>query len=194
MAIDTSNMMSENVILIDAAYADKVASILSTHFENELGRKLPKADLAEWLVCLAKESGVTASDNTVQVVFLHGNGTRLCHFMPSDFENEINGKAFGDSLGEFTLEAYPVANDVTTTEEQYVETLRILLDSEKVKRITLVANTEEYADAVTKLLRKENKGKNVTLMTMVPLTGEGFTQQVLGFSIMAAMGIGGNEV
>lgn len=194
MAIDTSNMMSENVILIDAAYADKVASILSAHFENELGRKLPKADLAEWLVCLAKESGVTGTDNSVQVVFLHGNGTRLCNFLPSDFENEINGKAFGDSLGEFALEAYPIATDVTTTEEQYVETLRILLDNEKVKRIVLVANTEEYADPVAKLLKKENKGKDVTLLTMIPLTGEGFTTQVLGFSIMAALGIGGNEV
>ena len=46
---------------------------------------------------------------------------------------------------------------------------------------------------------KDDKGgelprKDITLFTMQPIMGRGFQQELLGYSLMAALGINGNEV
>ena len=50
----TSNELkfAEKVILIDAAYINKVTNDLSSHFGQVIGRELPKADLPVLLECL----------------------------------------------------------------------------------------------------------------------------------------------
>ena len=40
---------SENVILADADYIDKVAFNLTVNFERMIGRRIPQADRAKWL-------------------------------------------------------------------------------------------------------------------------------------------------
>ena len=37
---------SENVIIVDADYVDRVAFDLTVNFERMLGRRVPKADMA----------------------------------------------------------------------------------------------------------------------------------------------------
>ena len=44
---------SENVILVDADYVDKVAFDLIVNFERMIGRRIPKADFARWIDCVA---------------------------------------------------------------------------------------------------------------------------------------------
>ena len=44
---------SENVILADADYIDKVAFNLIVNFERMLGRRIPQADMARWIDCVA---------------------------------------------------------------------------------------------------------------------------------------------
>ena len=103
---------SENVILVDADYVDAVAFNLIVNFERMLNRPIPKADLAQWLVCAALDGGVGEGKNDIQVVFIHGKGRKaLDNFTPSDFEAELDGKAFCDGhLGEFKLSSVP-SND-----------------------------------------------------------------------------------
>ena len=48
---------SENVILVDADYVDKVAFNLTVNFERMIGRRIPKADMAKWIVCVALDGG-----------------------------------------------------------------------------------------------------------------------------------------
>ena len=50
--------MSPHVILIDAEYLDRVAFDLTVNFETMLGRRLPKADRARWLDCIALDGGL----------------------------------------------------------------------------------------------------------------------------------------
>ena len=52
------NNWSENVLIIDADYVDNVAFNLIVNFERIIGRRIPQADLARWLVCLALDGGV----------------------------------------------------------------------------------------------------------------------------------------
>ena len=40
---------SEHVILVDAEYVDKVAFDMIVNFERMLERRIPQADMAQWL-------------------------------------------------------------------------------------------------------------------------------------------------
>lgn len=194
MAIDITSMMSKNVVLVDSTYADKVAFNLSVNFERMLERRIPKADLARWLDCVALDGNITPGDNSIQVIFLHEKNKNFINFTPSDFEKEINGMAFKDHLGEFGMEAYPLASDVTTMQEFFVETLRVLLDNEKIENIVIVPDMETYGTAVCSALKKKRKEQEVTLLAMQPVMGTGFNQQILGYSLMSALGIRGDEL
>ncbi len=194
--MDISNMMSENVMLIDATYIDKVAFDLSVNFERMLERRIPKADLAHWLDCVALDGGIEPGENEISVIFLYnGKSGKLENFKPSDLKNEIDGMAFKDNLGEFVMETYPVAEDITTIEDFYIETLSVITDNEKTKRIMVLPDIEKYGAQVRNFLGKnKNKKKDVTLFAMEPQLGMGFGQQILGYSIMSALGISGEEI
>ena len=62
---------SENIILVDADYVDKVAFDLTVNFERMLGRQIPQADMAKWLECVALDGGLrptTDGELSIQVV------------------------------------------------------------------------------------------------------------------------------
>ena len=186
--------LSKNIILVDASYIDKVAFDLTVNFERMLMRRIPKADLAHWLDCVALDGGLTTGDNEIQVIFIHDKTSKaLDNFAPATFETEIHGKAFKDNLGEFSMLAYPVEKNITTKEFFFLDTLTVLLDSEKVEKVMVIAEMEEYGPAVRNELKK-NKDKSVTLFAMEPQMGTGFSQQILGYSIMSALGIRGDEL
>ena len=190
MALDISNMLSKNIILVDAKYIDNVASDFGTNFERMLNRSISNADLALWLDCIALDGGIEPGENEIQVIFIH-NGQDMLKFSPSNFADEIDGKAFKDNLGEFTLEAYKTANDVTTIGEQFAETLRVLIDAESVENVLIVPNMEMYGESVKHILEKNKK--QVTLFSIQPQLGAGFSLQQLGFSVMHALGIRSEE-
>jgi hypothetical protein len=186
--------LSKNIILVDASYIDKVAFDLTVNFERMLMRRIPKADLAHWLDCVALDGGLNTGDNEIQVIFIHDKTSKaLDNFAPATFETEIHGKAFKDNLGEFSMLAYPVEKNITTKEFFFLDTLTVLLDSEKVEKVMVIADMEEYGSAVRNELKK-NKDKSVTLFAMEPQMGTGFSQQILGYSIMSALGIRGDEL
>ena len=186
--------LSKNIILVDASYIDKVAFDLTVNFERMLMRRIPKADLAHWLDCVALDGGLTTGENEIQVIFIHDKTSKaLDNFAPATFETEIHGKAFKDNLGEFSMLAYPVEKNITTKEFFFLDTLTVLLDSEKVEKVMVIADMEEYGSAVRNELKK-NKNKSVTLFALEPQMGTGFSQQILGYSIMSALGIRGDEL
>lgn len=186
--------LSKNIILVDASYIDKVAFDLTVNFERMLMRRIPKADLAHWLDCVALDGGLTTGENEIQVIFIHDKTSKaLDNFAPATFETEIHGKAFKDNLGEFSMLAYPVEKNITTKEFFFLDTLTVLLDNEKVEKVMVIADMEEYGSAVRNELKK-NKDKSVTLFAMEPQMGTGFSQQILGYSIMSALGIRGDEL
>lgn len=54
---ENTTLWSENVIVVDAEYVDRVAFNLIVNFERMLGRKIPAADMARWMDCLALDGG-----------------------------------------------------------------------------------------------------------------------------------------
>lgn len=107
--------MERNRHLGDADYADAVAFDLIVNFERMLGRRIPKADLPHWLVCVALDGGVPTGQNEIQVIFVHDKEKKtMDNFIPSDFGKELDGKAFRDeALGEFTVSSVRAENLVS---------------------------------------------------------------------------------
>ena len=111
---DKSVKWSENVIIADAGYIDRVAFNLIVNFERMIGRRIPKADMARWIDCVALDGGVREGDNHVQVVLIHDREHAVLeNFAPGNLAGELNGKAFKDNLGEFSISALPVEDSVS---------------------------------------------------------------------------------
>ena len=191
---------TENVVLVDADYADSVAFNLIVNFERIIGRRIPQADMARWLDCLVLDGGVRQGEHTTSVVLIHDKERQaLNNFVPSHYEQELNGKAFSDHLGEFVLMALPV-EQLTTKCDFMTEALQLACSRQEVKRVMVVADERHYAQ-VSSLLRKldhdspeQLDGKRITVFTMEPREGGCFRQEILGFSLMSALGIRGDEI
>lgn len=187
---------SENVIIVDADYVDRVSFNLSVNFERMLMRRVPKADLARWIDCVALDGGVREGDHETHVIMVHEAETKeMENFIPSSFSEEMNGKAFKDNLGEFAITAVEVPQ-MTDKDSLMLEILKIALSQPEVKRIMAVPNAEDgdlYA-RMRRALAGADDEKRVTLFAMQPMPGGQFRQEILGYSLMNALGIKGEEL
>lgn len=184
---------SETVVLADADYMDRVAFDLIVNFERMIERRIPPADLARWLDCAVLDGGLRPGDNAVQAVFLHDKARQaFAHFVPSRFADELDGQAFRDNLGEFSLFACAV-EDIVSPADFYVQSLETLLAAPAVQRLVLVPDMETYGQRVRRVLSADH-GKDVTLLAMEPQPGTGFAQELLGYSLMNALGIRADEL
>ena len=186
---------SENVILADADYIDRVAFNLIVNFERMLGRRIPQADIARWIDCVALDGGIREGEHETQVVLIHQKGKLgLENFVPSAYK-ELDGKAFKDHLGEFAINAYPI--EQIAGEDFFTEVLSLVTAQKEVKRVMVIPNLEEETiyNKVRETLRQvDDEEKRVTLFAMQPLTGGNYRQEILGYSLMAALGIRAEEI
>ena len=188
---------SENVIIVDADYVDRVVFDLTVNFERMLGRRVPKADMARWVECVALDGGLREGDHETQVVLIHGKKKEaMDNFAPSRFDDELNGQAFKDHLGEFIISSFPV-EDVVKGNDFFLDVLDMVCAQKEVKRVMLVPNVEEgdLFDSIWMSLRHlDDDSKRITLLSMVPLKGGNFRQEMLGYSLMNALGIKAEEL
>ena len=86
---------SENVIVVDAEYIDRVAFNLIVNFERMLGRKIQQADMARWIDCVALDGGMKPENEAItSVVLIHEKSSEgFENFIPDSFQ-ELDGKAF----------------------------------------------------------------------------------------------------
>ena len=174
---------STNVILVDADHVDDVVLNLTANFERMLNRRLPKADLPRWLNCLALDGGLRPGNNAIQVIFLHKQENQaLKHFVPAHYANDLDGKAFADSLGEFTLHSAAVP-ELSSSEEMFLHTLDELLKSATTERLMIVGDmdSEETAAAIKRCIAQSPHQKSITLFAMEPVAGRGFMEDILGY-------------
>ena len=75
----------------------------------------------------------------------------------------------------------------------YGQSLQVLAAEPSIKRLVLVPDMEHYFHEVRPLLT-QLQGKEVTLLAMEPLTGRGFSQEILGYSLLSALGISSDEI
>ena len=188
---------SENVILIDADYVDKVAFNLIVNFERMLNRPIPKAGMALWADCVSLDGGLREGDNQTQVVLIHSKGKQqMDNFEPSNFATDLSGKAFKDHLGEFIFDAYPVEEDLVSQGDFFIDALQMITAQKEVKRVMVIPNAEEdyIYNKVRETLRKVDDTKRITVFAMQPMPGGNFRQEILGYSLMAALGIKSDEI
>lgn len=192
-----NNNWSENVIVVDADYVDNVAFNLIVNFERIIGRRIPQADLARWLDCITLDGGVRNGENSLQVVMVHSKAkNQMENFTPANFANELNGKAFKDNLGEFAIGTYAVEDLVNAT-DFFLDVVQTVCAQPEVKRVMVVPNAEnaELYEALRRQMhRLDDDTKRVTVFAMQPLHGGNFRQEILGYSLMNALGIRSDEI
>lgn len=191
---------SRNVILVDGDYVDSVAFNLIVNFERMLGRRIPKADTARWIDCVALDGGMREqrdADGETQVIFIHSKDKpALDNFTPGSYEDDLNARAFKDTLGEFIISSYPV-EEVVKHDDFFLDILKTVVNHKDVHRVMAIPNAEHPAllDALRHALRDvDDEDKRVTLFAMQPLEGGNFRQEILGYSLMNALGIKGSEL
>lgn len=191
--------LSENIILADADYLDYVAFQLSVQFERMIDRRIPKADLSQWAVDIALDGGLRADGkpHETQLVLVHEKqNPKMDNFTPSSYDTELTGQAFKDEkLGEFLVNAYPVGY-VVGKDDYILDTVNMILGHEEVKRLMIIPNGEQGAiyEEVASALRDAPEDKHITLFAMQPMPGGNFRQEILGYSLMNALGIKSDEI
>jgi hypothetical protein len=192
------NNWTENVIIVDADYVDRVAFDLIVNFERMIGRPIPQADLARWIDCLSLDGGMrpnTSQHQETQVVLIHDKeSTSMKNFAPGDYENELNGKAFRDDLGEFSVSAFPVETTMVSKDDYFIDVLQTVCGQQEVKRVLVVPDGEHIYNKVREALRQTAGDKLITVFAMQPMPGGRFMQEILGYSLMAALGIRSEEL
>ena len=185
---------TENVILADADHVDNVAFDLTVNFERMLGRRIPQADMAQWAECVALDGGLREGEHEVQVILIHKNQNKqMKNFVPGNYDEELNGKAFRGRLGEFTITAVQT-EEMVSKADLLLDTLHLICQQKEVKRLMVIA-PDEMMDGVRQILRRlDSDNRRTTVFTMQPTQGGSFRQELLGYSLMAALGIFAKEI
>lgn len=186
----------ENVVIADAGYIDRVAFDLTVNFERMLGRRIPKADMARWADCVALDGGLREGDNEIQVVLLHDKQkAAFDNFLPASFKDDLSSTAFKDQLGEFTFTSLPY-EDVVSADDQLLDIIETVSHKETVRRLMIIpdADRADLWNAIAHVLRDVSEDKRTTLFAMQPMPGGNFRQEILGYSLMQALGIRGEEL
>ena len=191
--------LSENIILADADYIDYVAFQLSVQFERMIGRRIPKADLSQWAVDIALDGGLRndGKDHETQVILVHEKqNPQMDNFTPSVYDTELNAQAFKDKqFGEFLVNSIAVG-DIVSKDDYFLDTINMVLGHDEVKRLMVIPNGEQGSlyEEIASVLHDASDDKRITLFAMQPMPGGNFRQEILGYSLMNALGIKADEV
>lgn len=191
--------LSENIIIADADYIDYVAFQLSVQFERMIGRRIPKADLSQWAVDIALDGGLRedGKEHETQLVLVHEKeNPQMENFQPSVYDTDLNAMAFKDKkLGEFLVNSVAVG-DVFGKDDYILDTISMVLGHDEVKRMMIIPNGEkgDIYDEVASALRDADDSKRITVFAMQPMPGGNFRQEILGYSLMNALGIKAEEI
>ena len=186
----------ENVMLVDADWLDKFVFEVTVNFERMLERAMPKVALDRWVDYLSLDGGVRPGNNKIQVILLYNSENEtLKNCTPQSLSEELNGKAFRDNLGEFVFSTVPVESALVTKAELFVQSMIALYSEDSIKRLMLVPNMEEYGSIVRDNLKEiDCRKKEITVFATNPQQGLRCPQEILTYSIMAALGISGDEL
>lgn len=185
---------TDNIIIADAAFIDKVAFDLIVNFERMLERRIPQADMAKWVECIALDGGLREGSHQTTVVLTHDKEqTALKNFLPSSFSQDLDGQAFNGPLGEFCFST-PCGETYVGKDELFLDTLQTFLAEKDVKRIMVIPDDAIYNNVRDILRKTDDDDKRITVFAMQPMPGGNFRQEILGYSLMAALGIRGEEI
>jgi hypothetical protein len=120
----------------------------------------------------------------------------LENFQPAKYEDELTGMAFRDSLGEFIFTSFPVEN-VVSKDDYIIDILNTVIAQKDIQRVMVIPNADEgdiYDKIRGALHYLEDDTKRITVFSMQPMQGGNFHQEILGYSLMSALGIKADEI
>ena len=195
MVINNELKFAEKVILIDAAYINKVTKDMSLHFGQLIGRELPKADLPIFLECVAMDAAIQPGENVLQVLFVYDkNQTKIDAFKPSDLKKELNDVAFKSQLGEFQLNTFE-PSDMADKEAFFLESVRLVADAKEVKHLVVVPDEMEYGDKLPEIFDKVDGKESIHVLGMnPPAPSDKYHWEMMGYAVLQALGIRSDEI
>ena len=195
MVINNELKFAEKVILIDAAYINKVTKDLSQHFGQVIGRELPKADLPIFLECVAMDAAIQPGNNVLQALFVYDkNESKMDAFNPGDLKKELNDVAFKSQLGEFQLNTFE-PSDMADKEAFFLESVRLIADAKEVKHLVVVPSESEYGDKLPEIFEKVDGKESIHVLGMnPPAPSDKYQWEMLGYAVLQALGIRSDEI
>lgn len=195
MIINNELKFAEKVILIDATYINKVTKDLNQHFEQVVGRKLPKADLPIFLECVAMDAAIQPGEHTLQVLFVYDKQHPVMEaFNPGDLKKDLNDVAFKSQLGEFQLNTFE-PSDMADRETFFLESVKLVADAKEVKHLVVIPSETEYGDKLPEIFEKVDGKESIYVLGMNPLEASGkFRWEMLGYAVLQALGIRSDEI
>lgn len=94
------------------------------------------------------------------------------------------------------LNALPV-EELVNGVDFFLDVVQTVCAQPAVKRVMIIPNAEnaELYDALRRQLHYvDDDGKRITVFTMQPMSGGNFRQEILGYSLMNALGIKADEI
>lgn len=184
---------ASTIILVDADYLGNTALDFSVNFEKMIGRRIPEGDLYHWLDCIALDGGLRPGENDIQIHILHSKSNQsLKGFKPSDIKEGLNGLSFKDNLGYFSLFTFPV-EEIVSMDEFFLQSMTMLADAKEVNHLMVVGDMDAYGEEMINIYKKTD-GKEITLFSMRPLADPDIRHEILGYSLMSALGIKSEEL
>lgn len=195
--MELTDTWSENIIIVDGDYVDGVAFDMTVNFERMLNRRIPEADMAKWLECVALDGGIREGDNSVQVIFLHDStATEMRMFKPGEYGSDLSEKAFKGNLGEFALSSFPAVDSIVSKDDFFLDVVKTAANHKNVKRVMAVGNCDDgtLPARLKQALRDVDDNKRITVFTMQPIAGGNYRTEILGYSLLAALGVSASEL
>lgn len=181
------------VILVDADYLGQVASDFRKNFEPLIGRSIPEGDLYHWLDCVALDGGLIPGNHEIQVHFIYSQEHKsLKSFTPAHLKNDIDGVHFKDNVGDFSLFTFPL-EEVVSFDEFFLQSLSMLAESDKIEKLLVVGNCTTYGEGLEKVCLQHSE-KDITVFSMQTPSQSSVKHEILGYSLMSAMGIKSEEL
>lgn len=192
--MEIKDKFTSQVLLIDAGYIDRVATDLRRHFSTHIGRPLPPVDLSVLLECLALDAGFHKEDSKLQVIFLYEDNAKILKSCtPASLDTALNNVAFQGKYSEFLLSSFPT-NDLVGIESLYQDMLQVIANAAEVKELLIIPHEQQYLPYLWTDIEQIAKDKKVILFGMNPPTEQQVSFEMLGFSVLRALGVSPSEI
>ena len=190
---------AKSVILIDVPFLSNVITVLKKHFEEAVGRTLQEVDISLLVQSIAFDMELSPEAfNEIQVLMIYDEmSSKLPHCIPADLKKELNEVAFRSAMGEFSFFSFQ-PDGFTSTRELFTESVRILTEAKEVKHLCLIASLDDKDLEILTTLEKRSVDQMLTILDMgtaeQTLASLSAAKKLLGYVIMSALGIRGDEV
>ena len=148
----------------------------------------------------------TPAPPKTNVVLVHEREhTAMKNFVPGNYSEELDGKAVQSRVGELVFNAVQT-EDIAPKEQLMKDLLQMICEQPasvvghaskhagSVKRLMVVADDAMVGALRPILQRLDSDERRTTLLIMQPVQGGAFRHVLLGYSLMAALGISSREI